>query len=189
LVYAGEHPEQVYALPLSQRATTARAGIEPATEVTRSHATGAVTNCNLRGFSGPGWHLRGQSLPSDWRFPFAMPYRWKRCIPNLRHRRFWLQGKIARGLYRLVSTTKRRTASNRLAFTASPEVSACCATGAAFIHRHEGTIAMRVGSCQDEETASFTTHGREERSYLDCSWIQQRSLCAIDWRRREESSW
>src|ERR1700723_1358969 len=87
-------------------------------EGTRSHATGAVTNYDLRGFICQGWWFPIPPCDIGRKYPEPSP-------PEI----LWPQGKIARGLTLNSLARSQRAGSNRLL----PEVSARCATGAVSI--------------------------------------------------------
>ena len=128
----------------------------PVIEVTRSYATGAVTNYISGGCSA--WVGTCQtSLLADRRFLFALPLQVERSIPSLRHRRFLCSREESCAAQRC-SVLRENCVRSRTALARSIRA---LRHWSSFPCRHEGTIAMRIGSCQDEVTASFTTHGRE----------------------------
>ena len=138
-------------------------------EGTRSHATGAVTNYDLRGFICQGWWFPIPPCDIGRKYPEPSP-------PEI----LWPQGKIARGLTLNSLARSQRAGSNRLL----PEVSARCATGA--VSRHGGTIAMRSGRVKTKEPHPSPPVAVNGNLFLDSCWIRQRVDAVTNGRRQRE---
>jgi hypothetical protein len=141
-------------------------GIEPVThrvEVTRSLATGAVTNAI---FGDQAARVGIGQASFSWTIGDSL----SPCLCGWREvsRAFATEDVAAPGKNRarLIAVLSREDSvrSRTASPLGSPRSIRALRHWSCFCSTHGGTIAMRIGSCQDEGSASFTTRNGERKA-------------------------
>jgi hypothetical protein len=149
---AGEQPERDDECSnLELICVAADAGVEPATfrlEVSHSHATNTVTNCNLRGLCGRV--VVFHATVNGRKYPEPSPPEIVSSTREDRARLYCFPGfENSSGVEPL----------RLMAYRKYPHTAPLALVSS----QHGGTIAMRWFHLKDEVSASFTTHGCKGR--------------------------